>query len=121
MYDYELSTLYVPSSNSNFCSLSLFGSALFDSESGESEQEDVEDGDSSEVDSISVDDILTNTDILIAQNESISGQIDNLNENLITLHNDIKIGIGFGFVLMVYIMIKCAFGIFNKVFSSDKW
>lgn len=121
MYDTDLPTLYLYSSCDNICSFSLLRSDIQLSESEQSEEEDEQSGDSDQGDTLDLDDILTNTDILIEQNESLSVQVDNLNNNLIILHNDIKIGIGFGFVLMIYIMIKCAFGIFNKVFSSDKW
>lgn len=121
MYDYDLSSLHVFGSGLHSRSVLLYGSDNELSESGESEQEDSKSGDTDSDYTIYFDDIVTNTDLCVTQNDQLIQQVDLLNNNLVTLHNDLKIGIGFGFVIMVYIMIKCAFGIFNKVFNFDRW
>ena len=121
MYDYDLSGLYVFGSGLHSRAVLLYGSDNELSESGESEQDDTESGNDNQDYTIYFDDLITNTDLCVAQNEQLIQQVDLLNSNLVILHNDLKIGIGFGFVLMVYICIKCAFGIFNKVFNFDRW
>lgn len=121
MYDTRLPINYHFDSDNNVCSVSFYRSSDVLSESGEFEEESKQDRDSDSDNTVLLDNISTNSDLLVREFESLSFQIDNLNNNLVTLHNDLKIGIGFGFVLMVYICIKCAFGIFNKVFASDKW
>ena len=113
MYDYDLSGLYVFGSGLHSRAVLLYGSDNELSESGESEQDDTESGNDNQDYTIYFDDLITNTDLCVAQNEQLIQQVDLLNSNLVILHNDLKIGIGFGFVLMVYICIKCAFGIFN--------
>lgn len=121
MYDSRLPINYMSFSDSDIRSLSLYGLNDELPESGEYEEESKQDRDNDQDNTAYLDNISANTDLLVGETESLSLQIDNLNNNLITLHDDLKIGIGFGFVLMVYIVIKCAYGIFNKVFASDKW
>lgn len=121
MYDSRLPINYMSFSDSDFRSLSLYGLDNELSESGELEEESKQDRDTDQDTLAYLDNISANTDLFVGEIEYLSLQIDNLNNNLVTLHNDLKIGIGFGFVLMVYIIIKCAFGIFNKVFATDKW
>lgn len=121
MYDSRLPINYMSFSDSDIRSFSLYGLNDELPESGEYEEDSKQDRNSDQDSTVYLDNISANTDLLVGEVESLSLQIDNLNNNLITLHNDLKIGIGFGFVLMVYICIKCAFGIFNKVFASDKW
>lgn len=122
MYDFtRLSTINFNYSDSDIRSLSLYRSNNELPESGELEEESKQDRDTDQDTIVYLDNISANTDLLVGEIQSLSLQIDNLNNNLVTLHNDLKIGIGFGFVLMVYIIIKCAFGIFNKVFATDKW
>ena len=121
MYVSNLSTYNRSDPYYQLCSVSVLRSSSILHESGEQEEESEQDGDNTQDYTVYLDDISSNTDLLVTQNESVLLDIDNLNNNLVTLHNDLKIGIGFGFVLMVYIIIKIAFGIFNKVFAVDKW
>lgn len=122
MYDNSrLPINYMSFSDSDIRSLSLYGLNNELPESGELEEESKQDRDTDQDTFTYLDNISSNTDLLIGETEYLSLQIDNLNNNLVTLHNDLKIGLGFGFVLMVYIVIKCAFGIFNKIFATDKW
>ena len=80
-------------------------------ESGEGEESgrDIDDY-SSQLDDISS--LLTTID---TTSDEILIDIDNLNNNLITFHNDVKILIGFGFCFMIYLVIKMVSTIFNKV------
>ncbi len=121
MYVSNLSTYNSFDPYYQLCSVSVPGSSSVLYESGEQEEESKQDRDTSQDYTVYLDNISTNTDLLVTQDQSLILAVDNLNNNLITLHEDLKIGIGFGFVLMVYIIIKIAFGIFNKVFATDKW
>ena len=80
-------------------------------ESGEGEESGLDIDDySSQLDDISS--LLTTID---TTSDEILIDIDNLNNNLITFHNDVKILIGFGFCFMFYLVIKMVSTIFNKV------
>ena len=80
-------------------------------ESGEGEESGLDIDDySSQLDDISS--LLTTID---TTSDEILIDIDNLNNNLITFHNDVKILIGFGFCFMIYLVIKMVSTIFNKV------
>lgn len=87
-----------------------------------SEQSESEESNESEESGRSVDDYsseLNDISSLLSSIDSTSNEnlilIDNLNNNLITFHNDVKILIGFGFCLMIYLVIKMVSTIFNKV------
>lgn len=87
-----------------------------------SEQSESEESNESEESGRSVDDYSSQLDdisSLLTTIDSTSFEtliiIDNLNNNLITFHNDVKILIGFGFCLMIYLVIKMVSTIFNKV------
>lgn len=66
-------------------------------------------------DSSVLDDILTNTDDTNDYLEALSVQVDNLNENIVTLNENIKVGVGLLFSISVIIVIKMVFSIFNKI------
>lgn len=104
-----------------FRSVHVHGSNIQLYEPGEQEPEDPEVGDDTQDYTIYFDNLSSDCDLIVEQNEYISEQLYTLNENIVVLNENIKIGIGFGFVLMVYIMIKIAYGIFNKVFNIEKW
>ena len=87
--------------------------------SGEQQRES--DSESEEISSESTDysillgDILSGTDICSDSLESLTIQVDNLNENVVTLNETCKVGVCLLFSLCVYVVIKIAFAILNKV------
>ena len=84
------------------------------------EQQGESDSESEEVSSESTDysvllgDILSGTDICSDSLESLTVQVDNLNENVVTLNETCKVGVCLLFSLCVYVVIKIAFAILNK-------
>lgn len=99
---------------------SLEGSDISVSESEVPEEsddpEEVEQGGSDQFDySSEFDDLSTLLTSIDSTSDEILINIDNLNNNLIIFHNDVKILIGFGFCLMIYLVIKMVSTIFNKV------
>ena len=87
-----------------------------------SEQSEDQESIESEESGRSVDDYSSQLDYissLLTSIDSTSDEtlilIDNLNNNLLTFHNDVKILIGFGFCFMIYLVIKLVSTIFNKV------
>lgn len=61
------------------------------------------------------DDISTLLTSIDSTSSDILNNVDNLNNNLITFHNDCKILIGFGFCIVVYLMFKVVSTILNKI------
>lgn len=61
------------------------------------------------------DDISTLLTSIDSTSSDILNNVDNLNNNLITFHNDCKILIGFGFCIVVYLMVKVVSTILNKI------
>ena len=58
--------------------------------------------------------ILSGTDICSDSLESLTVQVDNLNENIVTLNETCKVGVCLLFSLCVFVVIKIAFAILNK-------
>ena len=80
-----------------FRSVHVHGSYFQLYEPGEQEPEDPEVGDDTQDYTIYFDNLITNSDLIVEQNEYISEQLNTLNENIVVLNDNIKIGIGFGF------------------------
>lgn len=59
--------------------------------------------------------IDSNCSLSVEQTESLMVQLDNLNNNLVTLNENLKVGVGFIFVITFVICFKVAFNILFKV------
>ena len=97
------------SSDSGF---TISGTSFTESSDGESDQQGGDDSingtdidDSSSSDSVSVSDQL----------ELLSYQVDNLNNNIVTMQEDNKFLIGFVFCITFFIGLKMLYNIFSKV------
>ena len=63
----------------------------------------------------------SSTDVDYSQQiEYIQDQLNQVNENIVTTNENLKLGISFLFVFCVYFMVKIAFGIFNKLFGLNQ-
>ena len=103
----------------NILSSSSLSDSSSDNElSGESEGESVPEGsevsdDTSDY-SVLLGDILSSIDVNTDEVEYLQLQLDNLNENVVTLNNSLKIGVALLFCVCVFLVVKIAFAIFNK-------
>ena len=99
--------------------LSLRGSLLLsgDQQSGESSVSS-ETGEDSEYNT-DYSDILgsidSTTTLSLEQIESLSVQVDNLNNNICILNENIRLGVGFSFCILIILCVRVVFSLFNKV------
>ena len=108
----------VPDYLSSSDSLEGYDNDLSESEVSE-EFDEVENNQENGSDSYDYSSELNDISSLLDSTDSTCNEIlvniDNLNNNLLTFHNDTKILIGFGFCFMIYLVIKMVSTIFNKV------
>lgn len=113
VFDLHISTISQPL----FC----YSSGLSLSNSGDEEytSEDFTEDNIDNTPNIGRDGSSSDTDYS-QQIEYIQNQLNQVNENIVTTNENLKLGTSFLFVFCVYFMVKIAFGIFNKFFGLNQ-